>query len=56
MIARSNSEGGAKLDATPTLEALRAAISQGLTSGPGRPAETVFRRLERKYRNHQRHR
>ena len=31
-------------------EALRAAIAAGLASGPGKPAETVFNRLETKYR------
>jgi antitoxin ParD1/3/4 len=29
---------------------LRAAIAEGLASGPGKPADAVFDRLERKYR------
>jgi antitoxin ParD1/3/4 len=32
-----------------TLEALRAEVRKGLTSGRGRPAADVFDRLERKY-------
>jgi len=31
-------------------EEMRAAIAAGLASGPGRPAEAVFDRLETKYR------
>jgi antitoxin ParD1/3/4 len=31
------------------LEALRADIREGLNSGPGKPAEEVLSRLERKY-------
>jgi antitoxin ParD1/3/4 len=31
-------------------EGLRAAIAAGLASGPGKPAETVFKQLEAKYR------
>ena len=31
-------------------EELRAAIAAGLASGPGQPADTVFQRLEAKYR------
>lgn len=32
-----------------TLDALRSDIRQGLESGPGKPADEVFERLERKY-------
>jgi antitoxin ParD1/3/4 len=31
-------------------EEMRAAIAAGLASGPGKPAEAVFERLETKYR------
>ena len=31
-------------------EELRAAIAAGMASGPGKPADTVFARLEAKYR------
>lgn len=36
--------------ATLQREELRAAIAAGLTSGPGKSAETVFDRLDAKYR------
>lgn len=38
-------------DATIQQQELRAAIAAGLASGPGKPAEAVFDRLEAKYRN-----
>ena len=31
-------------------EELRAAIAAGLASGPGKPADAVFKRLDAKYR------
>lgn len=34
----------------PQLEALRSAVAAGLASGHGQPADTVFDRLEAKYR------
>lgn len=34
-----------------SIEKLRAAIADGIASGPGIPAEEVFNRLETKYRN-----
>ena len=36
--------------ATVQREELRAAIAAGLASGPGKPADTVFNRLDAKYR------
>ena len=36
--------------ATAQREELRAAIAAGLASGPGKPADTVFNRLDAKYR------
>jgi Arc/MetJ-type ribon-helix-helix transcriptional regulator len=42
-------EGGPADQAT-ALRHLRAAIAAGLASGPGRPADGVFGRLQAKYR------
>ena len=36
--------------ASMQMDALRAAIASGMASGPGIPADTVFDRLEAKYR------
>ena len=35
-----------------TAEQLKAAVAQGLASGPGIPANKVFDRLDEKYRKH----
>ncbi len=44
-------EGKPADQATAMRHHLRAAIAAGLASGPGRPADQVFQRLEAKYRN-----
>jgi hypothetical protein len=50
MIRRKRSPARAvKLMSEAKLEALRADIREGLNSGPGKPAEEVLSRLERKY-------
>ena len=42
---------GEPADQATAMRQWRAAIAAGLASGPGRPAEQVFQRLEAKYRN-----